>query len=238
MLFQEIKAAFQGRNLNAINKAFTYLHHKERSSVAYQLSKSGCKDQDVQTEIFHDALLKFKNKVAQDEFRGNSMPEIRVWLKTAAFFVWTKHQDNPKREAIKRGEYGNEDFEGDDPKLTLFDSQDPEQLSGILHRIVDTSSIEHKELEAHLSERINHIIDQMEGDCPERIRLSKYYVPSDRETKEKIRSDELAAEFGDSSAGAARKALFKCKDKLRTYIRRLLKVDDELRDLLNQRLTR
>lgn len=238
MLFQDIKDAFQGRNFRATEQAFAFLHQKERSSVAYQLLKSGCKDADVQIEIFHDALIKFKGKVAKNEFRGNSMPEIRSWLKTAAFFLWTKHADNKKKEEIKRGRYGDEDFEDNTPTITLFDSQDPEQLSGIIHRIVDTSSIEHKELEAHLSERVNHIIDQMEEDCPERIRMSQYYVPAARPTSEKIRSKELAEDFGDNSAAMSRKKLFNCQDKLRTYIRRLLKVDEELRRLLNQRLNR
>lgn len=232
MTFQEIQSAFQNQSDRAINKVFTFLYHKQRRNVGSRLWRSGCKDEDWIMEIFHEALIRLMKKFQEGAFKGNTLEEIYGFLQQSSFFIWGNHPENPKRKQMNQGRTFDETYENNDPKKISFDSQEPDQVTGIIHSMEDYNSVEEKERQEAVSKYVNNIINNMEEeDCKERIRLSKHYQTND---VEKVEHEEIAEDMGDKNEKSSRRRLALCLKKLRASIQQLLKSDDDLDHLLSE----
>lgn len=235
MTFQQITAAFRSHQEADIRKALIYLYDNQRNIVLNRLKKAACTDTDTAVDIFHDALLILKEKIRRGLFEGDNEKQMSAFLQRTSFFLWGKHPDNPRKDTIKRGKKNkpnNENEANQKAKVIHIDPTASEQSTSMVHRLPDDSSIEDKQREEQLSKAIAQLINQLDEGCQERIRLSKYYLPSDRGTDEKISHKEIAEDMGDHNEKSSRKQLSSCLKKLKNLIKKLLNEDEDLNQLL------
>ena len=103
MNFETTLHNLQSDNKFTIERAVGSIHKSARKIVVHHLLKRGCRDKETAAGIFNDALVKFLVKVKEGQFEGKDIQSTVAFLKQTAFFIWSKHHDNPKKEAMKRG---------------------------------------------------------------------------------------------------------------------------------------
>lgn len=205
-----------------------------RKAVLNHLRNSGCRDNETAVGIFHDALLKFLTMAQAGQFEGNDIKSTVAFLKKAAFFIWSKHQANPKREAMKRGQ-SLAVMQGTASEVvgTMHDPMDGTGNPALLGIQSEPGTAAAKTDELKLSEKIKKIIDELSGECQERVRRMKFFH---QDGEEKITHEETASDLGDPSPKASRKKQDGCLKKLKQLVAEAWSQDVELRGLIQLKI--
>lgn len=256
MTIEEVKQPFRpqptGKSALQIEReqwtSLEYLMSNFQRQIHSVLERKGCKPPELKQELFNDALLDFTDDIRLGKTDPGSFGELYRYLQRIAERRWMKHSENPHKEAIKRGVYGRS--EGIDAldenravnretNMTTLQGDNENELQLGDEQADPPSEFEVFDANERLQREVQQIIDQMEGDCPERIRRASYFraepLPDEGDVANSefsIRHKENAADFGDTNAAQARRRLDECKNKLKTYIKQLVKARPSLRELL------
>ncbi len=230
MSFETTLQHLQSSNRFVVNRAVGDIFKNTRNAVIHHLKKCGCREKNTAVGIFHDAVIEFLRAVKNREFEGVDIKSAIAFIKRAAFFIWSKHPENPKKEELKRGKPVQKIYAA---ALVTYDPMDGSENPSIPDKSMEKSSVESKQNELRLSEKIQYFINKLTEECRERIRRMKFFH---QQGEEKITHDETAADLGDSSAKASRKKQDKCIKKLRGFVAQTWERDAELRSLIQLKL--
>ncbi|HFA50784.1 MAG TPA: hypothetical protein ENJ95_17385 [Bacteroidetes bacterium] len=205
-----------------------------RHPIVHYLKKKGCREKGTAVGIFNDALIEFLRTVSAGEFKGTDIKSALAFIKRAAFFIWSKHSDNPRKEDMKRGKPAKGPTEkAYAASLVMYDPMDGSENPALPNKSMEAGSVELKKNELKLSEKIKHLINKLSEECRERIRRMKFFH---QEGEEKITHDETASDFGDSGAKASRKKQDKCIKRFKGLVAQTWNTDAELRSLIHLKL--
>jgi hypothetical protein len=234
MSFEKTIQNLQSSNEFVVNRAVGSIHKSTRKIVIHHLRKTGCRDEETAAGIFNDALVKFLITVKKGLFEGKDIQSTVAFLKQTAFFIWSKHSDNPKKEAMKRGQLLEAVPKSAHSAVkVMHDPMDGTENPAILGMSTERGSVESKINELKLSEKIKKIIGELSEECRERVRRMKFFH---QEGEERITHEETATDFNDLSAKSSRKKQDGCLKKFKNLVVEAWSRDFELRGLIQLKI--